>query len=175
MTLHSDTPSAQVQQTAQYDPNNEVTHLTALGPSGVANRLNSAYDYAYNGAGWTTALTWTVNTTGTDMVTATQLAHDSLGRLTSWTGQPHGPESWAFDGHGNIIANSEFISDAIRTTAFTYDLTLPNQLDQQHTAGLGVEYFGYGRSADTTSITIGGAARSRITTRDLLPSRHRRC
>lgn len=51
VTLHSDTPSAQVQQVAQYDANSELTHLTASGPSGVANPLTNRYDYAYN-AGW---------------------------------------------------------------------------------------------------------------------------
>ena len=85
--------------------------------------------------------------------TATQIGHNALERITSWTGQIHGPESWAHDGNGNIISNTEFISDAIRTTAFTDSQTTPNQLDQQQTQGLGVEYFTYDQHGDTTSLT----------------------
>ena len=113
-----------VQQTAQFDVNRRMTNLGALGPSGVASPLNSAYYYAYNAATWTTAYTTKVN--GTE--TAAQLGHFPAGRLTQWTGQPHGPESWAYDPNGNLISDTGFISDAIRTTVFTYSGTIPNEV-----------------------------------------------
>ena len=120
--------------------------------------LAGADDYAYKAAAWTTAYTTTVNS----VVTATQLGHDPAGRLTQWTGQLHGPESWAYDPNGNIISNTGFISDAIRTTVFTYSGTIPNEvLQAQHTSGLGVESRTYDGHGNTTSIASTGGVKCR--------------
>jgi YD repeat-containing protein len=148
VTLHSG--ARQAQETLTYDPDSRLTHVGTSGPGGVSNPLSGSFDYGYNGAGWTTAYTTTVN----GAVTATQLAHDDLGRLVQWTGQLHGPESWAYDANGNVVSNTEFISDAFRTTVYTYSGSIPNEvLLSQQTRGLGSEYRTYDAQGDTTSLT----------------------
>ncbi len=140
-----------VGEQATYDPNSRLTHVGATGPStgSGATTLSSGYDYGYNAVGWTTGMTWTVN----GAVTSTQVTHDAQGRVTGWSGQPHGPESWNYDGNGNILSTSEYMDGAYRTSVYTYSATLPNEQIQGHTDGLGVEYRGYDNNGDTTSIT----------------------
>ncbi len=140
-----------VGEQATYDPNSRLTHVGATGPStgSGATTLSSGYDYGYNAVGWTTGMTWTVN----GAVTSTQVTHDAQGRVTGWSGQPHGPESWNYDGNGNILSTNEYMDGAYRTSVYTYSATLPNEQVQGHTDGLGVEYRGYDGNGDTTSIT----------------------
>jgi len=83
-----------------------------------ATTLSSAYDYGYNAVGWTTGMTWTVN----GAITSTQIAHDSQGRVTRWAGQINGPETWAYDGNGNIVTNTEYL-EGMQMAALTAALT----------------------------------------------------
>ncbi len=140
-----------VQEQVGYDPNSRLISMTATGPNtgSSATTLNSAYAYGYNAVGWTTGLTWTVN----GAVTTTQLQHDAQGRLTRWAGQLNGPETWSYDGNGNIISNTEYLEGMQRTSVYTYSPSVPNEQLQGHTNGLGVEYRTYDHNGDTTSIT----------------------
>jgi len=145
-----------VGEQAAYDANSRLTHAGLTGPTSGsgATTLNSGYDYGYNAVGWTTGMTWTVN----GAVTATQIAHDAQGRVTGWSGQINGPESWRYDGNGNILSTNEYMDGASRTSVYTYSATLPNEQVQGHTDGFGVEYRTYDQNGDTTSITSTDAA-----------------
>ncbi len=75
----------------QYDPADRLVTATLAGPliqtPGLLTNtsvLSSTYGYGYTPLGWTSAATSTVSS----VVTATQLAHDPLGRLTQAAGPP---------------------------------------------------------------------------------------
>jgi len=140
-----------VQEQAAYDPNSRLTHVGATGPNtgSSATTLNSAYDYGYNAVGWTTGLTWTVN----GAMTTTQITHDAQGRVTQWSGQPNGPETWSYDANGNSTRNVEYQLGSLRATTNTYSASAPNEWVQSHTDGLGIEYRTYDANGDTTRIT----------------------
>ncbi len=140
-----------IQEQAGYDPNSRLISVTATGPNtgNSATTLASAYTYGYNAVGWTTGLTTTVN----GAITSTQIQHDAQGRLTHWTGQVNGPETWSYDANGNIISNTEYLQGMQRTSVYTYSPSVPNERLQGHTDGLGVEYRSYDHNGDTTSIT----------------------
>ena len=80
MTVMLNSGATQAQETAQCDHNSRLTHVGAAGPNrgAITTTLNGAYDFAYNAATWTIAYTTTINSG----VTATQLGHESAGRLT---------------------------------------------------------------------------------------------
>jgi YD repeat-containing protein len=148
----SGTLPGSISQSMSYDPNSQLTSWGYLGPStGVTTTtVNLAYNYAYDGANRTTALTITDN----GVAQSEPITLDAAGRIIGWTG-PNGPNSWAFDGDGDVISTSSFINGALRTTAFTYTIpptpTIPQELLQQHTDGLGVDTYTYDGNGNVVS------------------------
>ncbi len=118
-----------VAEQAGYDAASRLISVTATGPNtgSGATTLNSAY--GYDALSRLTALTTTVN----GAITSTLFQHDAQGRLTQWSGQVNGPETWSYDGNGNIITNTEDIGGMQRTSVYTYSPSVPNEQLQGHT------------------------------------------
>jgi len=139
-----------VTEAAGYDPNDELTSLTATGPAmgTITSTLSTAYGYGYNAAGWTTR---TTTISGTD-----SLAHDGVGRLTDEAGpqveNPTHAYHWTYDGNGNVTSQT---TDSGGTQSYTYSPTQPNEVAQTYSASYAnpYMYYSYDGNGDTTSIT----------------------
>jgi len=140
----------------QYDPNSQLTSLTASGPAQTpaTTTLSSAYAYGYNAAGWIVSST-TLSETDT-------LTHDAAGRLTDECGPqmvtPTHYDHWTYDRNGNLLTA---IGDSGTTGVYTYTAagTPGGQINAQvgggssdapPTATIRLAYDGHG---DTTSIS----------------------
>ncbi len=131
-----------------YDRNGQLSAWSLVGPStGVTtSTVNLAYTYGYNAAQQVSAITLTDN----NVAQSAPVTHDAQGRLTGWV-SPNGPNSWGFDGDGDVISTTSYINGALRTTVFTYSNTLPKQLVQQHTDSLGVDTYSYDGNGNVVS------------------------
>ena len=143
-------------ETAQYDPNSQLTNLTAAGPNtGVTTTtLQSAYAYGYNAAGWIVS---TTTLSGTDTLT-----HDASGRLTDECGPqivtPSHCDHWTYDTNGNLRSA---IGDAGSTDVYTYTTaqTPGGQINEQVAGGssnsppTATIHLAYDTNGDTTSIS----------------------
>ena len=71
-----------------------------IGPStGVTtSTVNLAYTYAYDAA-QVSAITQTDN----GVAQTQSVTHDASGRMVGW-GSPNGPNTWAFDGDGDVMS-----------------------------------------------------------------------
>jgi len=117
-----------VQESVQYDPNSQVTGVTANGPNtnGTFTYLNSQYNYTYDAANRVNS---TTTLSGTDA-----LAYDGASRLASETQQTGhqiiargGAYGWTYDANGNI---QTAIDDTGATDVYTYSTTIRDELTQ---------------------------------------------
>jgi len=117
-----------VQESAQYDPNSQLTGVTALGPNtnGAFTTLTSQYGYTYDAANRVNS---TRTLSGTD-----SLAYDGASRRSSETEQTGhqiiatgGAHGWTYDNNGNI---QTAIDDTGPTDLYTYSTTIRDELMQ---------------------------------------------
>jgi len=116
-----------IQEIAQFNPNSEVTGVTAQGPStgGTFTSLTSQYTYTYDAANRVNS---TRTLSGTD-----SLAYDGASRIISETEQAGsmqviakgGAYGWTYDGNGNI---QTAIDDSGATDVYTYSTSIKNEL-----------------------------------------------
>jgi len=146
-----------VQQSATYDANQRVRTVTATGyATGVlTTTLDNSYSYGYTPVGWTSGVTYVVN--GVQSVQV--ITHNALGQVTAQSGYGDAPrggaEQWSYDPSGNITQTLEPMAGSTQnvTTTYTYDPAAPNELQSQHTVGLGTASFGYDQRGNTTAIS----------------------
>lgn len=133
-----------------YDSNTRLTSWNLIGPStGVTTTtVNLRYDYGYDGANRTTAITVTDN----GISSVEPITHAVANWITGWVGPgSNGLQNWGYNGDGSVISNTSFINNGFHTTVYTYSATQPNELVQQHTDSLGVDNYTYDNQGNVIS------------------------
>jgi len=139
-----------VQEAFQYDANNWIVSVTALGPStgGTVTSLNSPYAYGYDALGHLTSAT---TLSGTDV-----LSYDGIGRLVAESGPQLVTKAhtvhWTYDNNGNILTAT---GDSGATDVYTYTPGMANELQQVGTTGdplTKTVTYGYDALGDINSI-----------------------
>ncbi len=96
--------SAQVVEARQYDGDNRLTCVTALGPGGAAVPVHLGYSYGISAQGVITTVSTFQGAAacgGGGSIDQT-LGHDALGRLVAATGGAGTSWAWGYDGNGNL-------------------------------------------------------------------------
>ena len=86
-----------VREHRTYDGATRMAHLDVAGPTSGAAPLASSYDYGYDPAGLTAAITGTLN----GVAAAQELSHDARGYLTAAGGSS--VSNWSYNQSGNLL------------------------------------------------------------------------